>query len=114
MWQSGWTRKEAATPCDSMDDQELVSRVLELRLQLHDLDRRHEQMRQRLGVPTGQSQDGLLELTKEDIGLTRERDTMWEQQQHFLNGIRRRGLDEILAKAVQADDAQRKQERHDD
>lgn len=101
-------------PCDSMDDQELVSRVLQLRVQLQDLDRRHEQMRQRLGVPIGQSQDDQLELTKEDIGLTRQRDTMWKQQQHFLNELRRRGLDEILDKAVQADDAQRKQERHDD
>lgn len=102
-------------PCESLDDQDLVSRVVRLRRQLQDLDQRHEEIQQRLRVPMDEARDSQLEQTEEEISLTRRRDELWERQQHFLEEVSQRGLDEtLLDKAVQTNDAQSKQERAED
>lgn len=97
-------------PCDSMGDQELVSRALKLRRQLQQLDESHEDTQQRLTVPVSMEEDGQLEMTRDESNLRRHREDLWQQYRHFSDEVTRRGLHETLVRAVQADDSQRRQE----
>ena len=106
-------RGESVMPCDSMDDQELVSQAVRIRRQLQHLDQSHEDTQQRLKVPLSQAEDGQFETTQEEITLRRHRDELWKEHDLLVKEVQRRGLYETLVRAAQADDAQRKQERHD-